>query len=189
MKTLAPIHILAILLLLFLAFVWLISRRARNKQANRRIVQRAQEPVLLPTAHPASQGNIFISYASADRPTAQMLASALSGEGWSVWWDRNIPPGKSFDEVIEAALTKAKCVLVLWSKASVASNWVKTEASDAAKRNILIPVLIEDVTIPLEFRRLEAADLIGWQGSRNHTGLRTLLSSVADIVPKSGASR
>jgi len=152
-------------------------------------IQTSWEQAPAPGAHPVSLGNIFISYASADRPTAQILASALSGEGWSVWWDRKIPPGKSFDEVIEAALAKAKCVLVLWSKASVTSNWVKTEASDAAKRDILIPVLIEDVTIPLEFRRLEAADLIGWQGSRNHTGFQTLLSSVADIVPKSSTSR
>lgn len=78
-----------------------------------------------PTNHSVSYGDIFISYASADRPTAQILASTLSKEGWSVWWDRNIPVGKSFDQVIEEALTTAKCVIVLWSKTSVGSNWVK----------------------------------------------------------------
>src|SRR5215472_14103178 len=72
----------------------------------------------------ASTGyDIFISYASADRPHAQALATALHGRGWSVWWDRTIPPGKSFDVVIEAALNAAKCVIVLWSPASVTSEW------------------------------------------------------------------
>ena len=92
---------------------------------------------------------IFISYASADRERAKTIAEGLTAEGRSVWWDRVIPPGRHFDEVIEEALNGARCVVVLWSQASVASNWVKTEAADAMQRKILIPALIEDVRIPL----------------------------------------
>jgi hypothetical protein len=103
-----------------------------------------------------------------------------------VWWDRTIPPGKSFDEVIEAALTAAKCVIVLWSKASVTSDWVKVEAAEAARRRILIPALIEEVTIPLEFRRLQAADLVGWQGSGQHAGLQSLMGSVVSVLGMPG---
>jgi hypothetical protein len=124
---------------------------------------------------------VFISYASADRSVAQALASALSQKGLAIWWDRTIPPGKSFDEVIETALTRAKCVVVLWSKSSVASDWVKVEAADAAKRRILIPALIEESTIPLEFRRLQAADLIGWQGSTDHPGFQSLTDSISQL--------
>ena len=94
--------------------------------------------------------DIFVSYASADRDRARAVAQALTEQGWSVWWDRTIPPGKQFDEVIEEALDSARCVVVLWSKASVASQWVKTEAAEAMRRKILVPVLIEDVKIPLE---------------------------------------
>ena len=109
--------------------------------------------------------DIFISYSSADRERAHRFAQALGARGWSVWWDREIPPGRAYDEVIEEALGAAKCAVVLWSKASVASAWVKNEASDAMQRNVLIPALIDPgVKIPLEFRRVQAADLSRWQG-------------------------
>src|ERR687894_3281557 len=112
--------------------------------------------------------DIFISYDSADRAIAQKFADALESRGWSVWWDREIPLGKAFDQVIEEELNAARCVIVLWSKQSVRSRWVKTEASAAADRECLMPVLIEDVTIPLEFRRIQTAMLHGWSGDREH---------------------
>jgi hypothetical protein len=123
-------------------------------------------------------GDIFISYASKDRAKAKILAGVLEQLNLSVWWDRDIPPGKTFDEVIEEALTAAKCVIVLWTETSVSSDWVKTEASEAAKRKILVPVLIEDVQIPLEFRRIQAADLTNWKGKGSHPGFDTLLKAV-----------
>jgi hypothetical protein len=141
---------------------------------------------------PPPSEEIFLSYASSDRATAQAVAAALSALGWSVWWDRTIPPGKSFDQVIEAALDTAKCVIVLWSKASVSSDWVKSEASEGARRRILIPALIEDITIPLEFRRIQAASLVGWNSSSTHPGFESLARSVTALLtptrtwPRSG---
>ena len=99
-----------------------------------------------------------------------------------MWWDRTIPPGRQFDEVIEEALDSARCVVVLWSKASVASTWVKTEAAEAMRRKILVPVLIEDVKIPLEFRRLQAADLSQWTGGSTHEEVQKFFSSIGRNV-------
>ena len=48
--------------------------------------------------------DIFISYANADRSRTEPLAKALEAQGWSVWWDRAIPPGKTFDQVIEVGV-------------------------------------------------------------------------------------
>jgi len=69
--------------------------------------------------------DIFISYANEDRERAGRLANALESCGWSVWWDRKIIAGQAFDEAIERELETAKCVVVLWSRNSIASerNW------------------------------------------------------------------
>ena len=126
--------------------------------------------------------DIFISYASVDRERARQLAGVLANEGWSVWWDRTIPPGRTFDQVIEQALQAARCVVVLWSRASSSSEWVKTEAAEGARKGILIPAFIEKVVIPLEFRRVQAADLSDWQGAPDHPELLTFLRSIRDLV-------
>ena len=63
--------------------------------------------------------DIFISYASEDRERTALLAKALQDMGWSVWWDRSIPTGKTFVEVIKAELEAAKCAVVVWSRHSV----------------------------------------------------------------------
>jgi hypothetical protein len=47
--------------------------------------------------------DIFISYAREDLATAQRLAEALRACGWSVFWDRRIPAGQRFAEIIAAA--------------------------------------------------------------------------------------
>jgi TIR domain-containing protein len=132
--------------------------------------------------------DIFISYARADKGKAELLANAFSREGWSVWWDREIAPGQSFDETIESALNSARCVVVLWSKHSVSSRWVKTEAAEGAERGILVPAMIENAPIPLEFKRIEAADLSDWEGEAPHRELDQLLKSVARRLDGSTAS-
>jgi len=126
--------------------------------------------------------DIFISYTRADKERAEHLAEAFSRQGWSVWWDREIPPGKSFDETIENALNSARCIIVLWSRDSVSSRWVKTEAAEGAERGILVPALIDKVQIPLEFKRIEAADLSDWQGDSPHSEFDQLLKTVASIL-------
>jgi hypothetical protein len=132
--------------------------------------------------------DIFISYASEDRERARVLAETLGARGWSVWWDREIPLGQSFDEVIERALTGAKCVIVLWSTASVASEWVRNEASEGKRRRILVPVFIEPVDAPLAFRLLNGADLRDWSGDANHPEFARLVERVTELLAQPGNS-
>src|SRR5262245_35114017 len=103
--------------------------------------------------------DIFISYERSDQARAQRVAEALEQQGWSVWWDRKLLAGDLFDKTIQQSLDAAKCVIVLWSNTSVSSSWVKDEASEGARRGILVPMLIDEVAIPLGFRQLHTAHL------------------------------
>jgi Tol biopolymer transport system component len=103
--------------------------------------------------------DIFISYATEDRDRVRSLAGMLEAQGWSVFWDREIPPGRSWDDVIQEQLHEARCVVVVWSRHSVASRWVRIEAMEGLESDILVPLTIEDAEIPIAFRRTQAADL------------------------------
>ncbi len=129
-----------------------------------------------------TQADIFISYSNVDRAKARSIAEVCGARGWGVWWDRHIAPGKKFDAEIEVALDRAKCVIVLWSRASITSDWVKIEASDAAGRDILLPVRVDDVRPPLEFRRIQCADLTDWKGEPDHPRLEEMLAAVGSFM-------
>lgn len=128
--------------------------------------------------------DIFLSYAREDVSVAQRLARALGDEGWSVWWDRRIPAGKTFDEVIQESIAAARCVVVLWSKNSIESRWVKIEAHAGSNRGILIPAaLITNMELlPLAFRFQQTASLVGWKGEKSHQGYQSLVDAISAVA-------
>ena len=126
--------------------------------------------------------DIFISYSSDDRERVEIYVNKFEEWGWSVWWAPEITPGKSFDDEIEKMLDAAKCVVVFWSKTSVESDWVRTEAGEGKAREILIPVLIDDVEIPLAFRRKETVLLQDWDGVSDHPELELLKEALSKLA-------
>jgi hypothetical protein len=128
--------------------------------------------------------DIFISYERSDYAKAQKIAEALGQRGLSVWWDRMLLAGDRFDKTIQQALHAAKCVIVLWSKTSISSDWVKDEAFEGAKRGILVPVLIDDVEIPFGLRQIHAARLTNWEASSLPPEFREVLNSVAQVLSR-----
>jgi hypothetical protein len=121
--------------------------------------------------------DVFLSYAREDRERAQKVAAALEARGLSVWWDRKIAAGDTFDQAIERELDAAKSVVVLWSENSVPSEWVRNEAAAASERGVLVPVMIDRVKVPLEFRHRQTIDLVGWDGDPSQEGITQLLDS------------
>ncbi|MFO1048704.1 MAG: toll/interleukin-1 receptor domain-containing protein, partial [Geminicoccaceae bacterium] len=111
--------------------------------------------------------DVFISYAREDRPFAARLARALEAGGRSVWWDREILPGKDFAQLIGAELDQAKAVVVIWSPASTQSGWVRDEAHEGLERGVLVPVLTGVAEPPLGYRSIHAVDLTGWEGGEH----------------------
>lgn len=130
----------------------------------------------MPAASPPI--DVFVSYAAVDRDRVRLLVAALENLGRRVWWDREILPGRTWDEVIEAALDKARCVVVVWSRAAVSSQWVRLEAAVAKERRKLIPLQLDPVTVPLAFRDLQTANLMEWSGDESDPSFRLLAQAI-----------
>ena len=129
--------------------------------------------------------DIFVSYAHEDRERVIKLVRYLEGLGWSVWWDSRLTAGSAFDEAIATELDAARCVVVVWSKASVRSDFVFDEARRAYSRKVVVPVVIDDAQVPLGFGRIQYVALAN---SGDYTDLEraiaaTLKESPAHITP------
>jgi hypothetical protein len=72
--------------------------------------------------------DIFVSYAKADRPLALKLAAMLEAKGWKVWWDTSLTIGDDFRNEIMTELGRARAVIVIWTDASIKSDWVLSRA-------------------------------------------------------------
>jgi hypothetical protein len=129
---------------------------------------------------------VFLSYAHQNRARVAEIASALEGEGFSLWWDRALRPGDDFSLDIEHALDEAKCVVVVWSPAARDSLWVRAEASAALEKDKLVQVAAETVRPPLPFTMLHLLDLSDWNGDRTGAAWRELGDSIGTVIAGGG---
>lgn len=126
--------------------------------------------------------DVFISYASAEKDRAKLVAESLEAAGFSVWWDRALKPGETFDKVIQREIEAAKAVIVLWTRASVESQWVREEADHGRQRDMLIPLLMDEISPPIGFGRVQAAKLHDWDGDPKHHDWTEVIESVQALV-------
>lgn len=127
----------------------------------------------------ASTATLFLSYARADEVFARRLAATLEKAGYTIWWDALIEGGAAFGRSIADALERADAVLVLWSRTSVDSDWVKDEAAQGRERHRLIPLSIDGTQPPLGFRQYQVIDLSIWRGRRNSPQFSAIERAVA----------
>ncbi len=123
---------------------------------------------------------IFISYKRDDEARIARLVRALESTALSVWWDRSLPGGENWRRQVENALDAAKCVIVVWTHNSVgpAGDFVRDEASQAKRRGVLVPVLMDKVDPPLGFGEIQAIDLTHWNGSSRDPFFQDLSAAV-----------
>jgi hypothetical protein len=100
--------------------------------------------------------DVFISYAREDAALAQALADELRQEGFQVWIDDRLRLGQNYPDVITKAVRGARRVIVLWSRHAAASSWVPAEAHEGYKRQVLVPVQLDETELPLPFSVLHA---------------------------------
>jgi len=125
---------------------------------------------------------LFISYSHEDKPVAKQVAEALSQRGYEVFWDAKIPPGMTFDTYIFENLQGSNAVIVLWSKHSINSDYVKEEAEYAKHHSVLVPLNIDGTDLPFGFTRIQATDISGWQGAMQDGRLQNIVDSIEAIL-------
>jgi hypothetical protein len=135
-----------------------------------------------------STPDIFLSYNREDAARAKLFADAFAAEGFAVWWDAHLRSGEEYDRVTEAALRNARAVVVLWSKRSVDSSWVRAEATQAHRARKLMPAMIEDCVRPVMFELTQTAELSHWKGDRKDPAWQAFVNDLSDHVGKNGGS-
>jgi hypothetical protein len=106
--------------------------------------------------------DIFISYARPDQALAQSLADDLKARGFRVWWDTELLGSDDYYEVIYAALSNAMAAVVIWSKNSCHSRYVRDEARFALQKEKLIATRAADFNvddIPFGFQGQHTEDV------------------------------
>jgi TolB-like protein/Flp pilus assembly protein TadD len=134
-----------------------------------------------------SAPDIFLSYTREDQATAQRFAEAFQAQGLSVWWDATLRSGEAYDQVTEEALRSAKVVVVLWSKRSVVSRWVRAEATLADRNRTLMPARIETCDLPIMFELTQTADLSHWTGAETDPAWRAFLADARRFLEAGAA--
>ncbi|HXM92818.1 MAG TPA: toll/interleukin-1 receptor domain-containing protein [Candidatus Dormibacteraeota bacterium] len=128
---------------------------------------------------------IFISYSHADNTFVDKLALSLVKHDAHVWvdtWELNV--GDSILNRVQEAIRDSSALLIVLSKASVASEWCKKELSAGLmreldeKRVVVLPVLVEDCEIPVFLREKLYADF----RKDFKSGLKALLEAVARVT-------
>jgi tetratricopeptide (TPR) repeat protein len=99
----------------------------------------------------------FISYSNADSAFVQRVAEELKKDG--VWVDTwNMDVGEPLVSKIETGIAEASEFLLVLSKSSLASRWVKFESHMAVIRSLedsnfrIVVVRIDDCNVPLRFK-------------------------------------
>jgi formylglycine-generating enzyme required for sulfatase activity len=137
--------------------------------------------------------DIFISYKSEERSLPQSLAEDLRQAGYTVWWDMELVGGLAFRRQILERLEAARAVIVIWTPASVTSEFVLDEADHAKRAGKLIPVRVPELSthdIPLGHRQGQTYPLAERHriiGALTALGVHPGAAAVATASPANGA--
>lgn len=124
--------------------------------------------------------DVFLSYKRTDQDRVAPLHAALTTEGLRVFWDREIPGGEPWRDMLNTKLEEARCVVVVWSTASTSdqAGFVHDEASRALARGVLLPVRIDAVDPPLGFGEVQTLDLTRWQDDRTDPRFQDVVAAI-----------
>lgn len=125
---------------------------------------------------------LFLSYARDDTALATMLVHALERGGHEVWWDALIEGGTRYSRSIDEALNAADAVIVLWSKRSIDSDWVRDEAAIGRDRHRLVPLTLDGSSPPIGFRQIQTIDISRWHGRVDAAQFRAIERAILAAI-------
>src|SRR5215510_7369969 len=130
--------------------------------------------------------DVFISYKREERDAVRIIAERLRALALEVWFDADLTMSPSFDEEVAAKLAEAKCVLVCWTPAAIASEWVRGEAALAHGEEKLVACFLEPTKLLPPFNLQQTEDLMRWAGQEDDPSWIRLLTGVGDKAGRPG---
>jgi len=93
---------------------------------------------------------IFISYSRKDMDFVRKLAGDLEAAGYDVWWDiTDLQGGDDWVNTIPQAISSSQYVIVVLTPASIESEWVRKEYTQALSlRKKIVPIMLTSCGIP-----------------------------------------
>ena len=125
--------------------------------------------------------DIFISYARSDAERVRILATSLHAAGLAVWWDPSTPL-EAKDAPLDAKLSAAPAVLVIWSSASRSADHVLMEAITAMGSRKLVQLRLDDQPAPAPFDRLSCLDFSSWSGDPGAPAWGALRTALLEMI-------
>lgn len=134
---------------------------------------------------------VFISYSHADSKFVNELAEKLKASGVDIWIDTwKIKVGDSITGKVNEGIGASDYLIVVLSRTSVASNWVREEINTALIRNIeqdkqafILPVLKENCDIPIILQHRRYANFKG-DPDQGFQALIEVISPYKDLEPE-----
>lgn len=126
--------------------------------------------------------DVFVSYSSRDLERVRKIVERLNEERLTVSWDRDIPAGQPYTKFLKDALDHSRVVLVVWSRESVGSDWVVSEAEYARARKRLVSCRIEMCTPSPPFNTFQTANLSDWAGDAGAQSWREVVDLISHRV-------
>ena len=126
--------------------------------------------------------DVFLSYAREDVQIAIMVVALLREAGISVFYDLDIRNGSDWSDALDQKIKSVGLVLVLWSRHSVGSDWVREEASAGKARQILVAARIDGTAPPLGFKMVQTDDLSSWSGDVPPPAIGSVIARIRELI-------
>ena len=113
---------------------------------------------------------------------------AMTRRGFDVFWDLEVPAGIDWDYWIKARLDQSRCVIVFWTKNSVASPNVRQEVTIAREQGKLLQVLLEPLAtrdLPMGVFAEQSVKLMEWRGDETDSEWVKLISAIEEKATSS----